>query len=175
MRRKSHHVRLAAIEGALPSASPPTEEELRYESALKDILETMDPDHVLLVLGHLQESEDDPGAARLYAEVTRRASKAASTDGSDGPLALPSKVSDVYLRDADARNLHACEDCGYGVPVHCGAPIFGPFGPKWRKGIPSCRECLSRNSVDGSPPCGFIAYFPRCPLCGGRTRHPWAR
>ena len=59
------------------------------------------------------------------------------------PSSLPGELIDVYLHDSEAAPLHECEDCGVAIPVK-----------KSRRG--GCDEPER-------------AYFPSCPVCGGRT------
>jgi hypothetical protein len=66
-----------------------------------------------------------------------------ASDGSLPPL-VPEELVAIYLEDPDAMPLHDCAECGLAIPVR-------PRLHGWDDDDPD------------------IAYFPKCPCCGGRT------
>ena len=75
----------------------------------------------------------------------------ACLDPTSRPIAFPSVVARIYAEDERCRPVHACQTCGYRVPVH----EEYEYG---RGGTPVQWVQVSERS-----------YFPQCPLCGGST------
>jgi hypothetical protein len=111
----------------------------------------MDPEHWQRVMDLERRTESTCLRAPSEAVAIRASSRAqcsltralyAMIDwglNTGAPIAMPPDVGRVYISDPNAVAGDVCEACGYPSPVH--------------------------QDQDGT----LTQYFPRCPLCGGRT------
>lgn len=121
----------------------PTEEDMRWAAAWRQVVATMVPEHHRVLETHMKDEATGAKGRALSHAVADLCDK-----GYAGPLAMPQEVAGVYLSDPSAMPLHDCEDCGFRLPIRPGQAVATPTGLK------------------NEP---AVSYFKRCPLCGGRT------
>jgi len=107
--------RIAKLEARLlpvpPPCLPPSAEDLRFQDALKRLLERMEPQHRSLVVEDLNNCTGrldyrfNPFTSIVFYYVSQHLN-------AHRPLELPGAVASIYLEDPDARPEHDCADCG---------------------------------------------------------------
>jgi hypothetical protein len=107
--------RIAKLEARLlpvpPSCQPPNAEDLRFQDALKRLLERMEPQHRSLVVEDLNNCTGrldyrfNPFTSIVFYYVSQHLK-------AHRPLEFPGAVASIYLEDPDARPEHDCADCG---------------------------------------------------------------